>query len=105
MVTLNGDLVIFSHRSLQELCMVVMVVLCGGRFLKCAPIGRTAAGPHPHLSLDPTHHGAQTKYYDGHLGFLVGLRHQACRPLLIIHCLGLLRQISIDFVWVECYSR
>ena len=40
---------------------VVVVVPVGGRFLKCEPIGWTAAEPHPHLSLDSTRHGTQTK--------------------------------------------
>ena len=84
--------------------LALVGVLVGGRFLKCAPIGQTAAGPHQHWSLDSTHHGTQTKYCN-HLGFLVGQTHSLCRPLLIIHCLGLLHQIYIGFVWVKCWSR
>ena len=43
------------------LLVVLVGVLVGSRFLKCAPIGRTAAGPHPRWSLHSTHHGTSTK--------------------------------------------
>ena len=67
-------------QGLQELRIAVaavvgMGVLVGGRFLKCVPIGCTALRPHPHLSLDSTHHDTQTKLYGCHLGFLVDLTH------------------------------
>ena len=42
--------------------VVVVVALAVYLFLKCTPIGRTASGPHPHLSLDSTHHNNQTNY-------------------------------------------
>ena len=61
---MQASLPFYLHHvaGLQELRIAVVVgVLVGGRFLKCAPIGRTAAGPHPHWSLDSTHHGTQPK--------------------------------------------
>ena len=54
--------------------------------------------------LTPLTMAPKLKNMGRHLGFLVGRRHQVCMSLLIIHVLGLLRQISIGFVWVECYS-
>ena len=56
--------------GLQEISIAVVVVvvaivvagvLVGGQFLQCVPIGRTASGPHPHLSLNSTHHCTETK--------------------------------------------
>ena len=82
--------------------VVVVVVLVGGRFLKCAPIGRTP--PTFVTWFHPPWHPDKMIWPPSWF-FLVGLRDQACRPLLIIHCPGLLHQISIGFVWVEYYSR
>ena len=58
--------------GLQELRVVVVVFLVGCRFLKCAPIDLTAAGPHPNVALDSIHYGTQTKEYGRHLGFSDG---------------------------------
>ena len=46
-------------------------VLVASRFLKCAPIGRTAVRPHLHWLLDSTHHRTQTKLYGHHLDVLM----------------------------------
>ena len=99
-----GKLSFFACDMSQFYKSFALGVLDGGRFLKCEPIGQTTAGLHIHLSFDPTHHGTRTKY-GHHLRCLVGQTHSAGRPLLIINCPALLRQISIGFVWVECYSR
>ena len=93
------------YKSSTWLLFLFLWFLVGVDFGNVHPLVRQLPDPTHICHLTPPTMAPRQNYMGAVFVFWWAEDIRPVRPLLIKHCPGLLRQISMTFVWVECYSQ